>query len=194
MHPARAHARVMRSPEDAPTDADQLIRLGSVASVDLATARCTVKFDDAVESAPVRWIEGRHGATVTWSPPSVGEQVVLLCPAGEIGAGVALRGLACSQFPPADNRAIDLIRFGNGSVLSYDTDANAMAVTLAGGGTLAIAADGGVSIIGSVAIDGDLSVSGTVTASGDVTGSGISLASHTHSGVQSGGSSTGGPQ
>lgn len=184
----------MRSPEDAPTDADQLIRFGSVASVDLAAARCTVKFDDDVESPPLRWLESRHGATSTWSPPNVGEQVVLLCPAGEIGAGVALRGIACSQFAPADDRAIDLIRFGNGSVLSYDTAANALAISLAGGGTVAIVADGGVSITGPVSIDGDLQVTGAITATGDVTGDGISLASHTHPGVQSGGSNTGGPQ
>ncbi len=41
---------------------------------------------------------------------------------------------------------------------------------------------------------GDINVTGTVTATTDVVGGGISLNSHTHSGVQSGGSSTGGPQ
>ena len=41
---------------------------------------------------------------------------------------------------------------------------------------------------------GDVDITGTVTVSDDVIASGISLTGHTHSGVQSGGSSTGGPQ
>jgi phage baseplate assembly protein V len=48
---------------------------------------------------PIRWIERRAGRTRTWSPPSQGEQVVLLCPGGEIGAAVALRGLFSSACP-----------------------------------------------------------------------------------------------
>ena len=41
---------------------------------------------------------------------------------------------------------------------------------------------------------GNATFGGSVTASGDVVGSGISLSTHTHSGVQSGGSNTQGPQ
>jgi len=201
----------MRSPEDAPTDADQLIRFGSVASVDLAAARCTVKFDDDVESGPIRWIETRHGATSTWTPPSVGEQVILLCPAGEIGAGVALRGIACSEFAPADNRAIDLIRFGDEAVLSYDAAAHEMIINLPAGATITATADGGVTINGPVTINGETVVNGnvqvngnvdvsgnvdsggTVTASTNVIGGDVSLKTHTHGGVTTGGGSTGIP-
>jgi len=43
-------------------------------------------------------------------------------------------------------------------------------------------------------ITGDLEVSGTVNAGADVTTNGISLKGHVHSGVQSGSSTTGGPQ
>lgn len=190
----------MRSPEDAPTDADQLIRFARVASVDLGAARCTVEFDDGIESGPIRWVEGRQGTTAIWSPPTIGEQVVLLCPAGEIGAGVALRGISCAEFPPAGNAAIDLVRFGDGAVLSYDADANAMVVNLPAGGTVSIDAAGGVAIAGPVTITGnvditgDVAVSGTLTASTDVVGGGISLKSHRHGGVSTGGGTTGTPQ
>ena len=40
---------------------------------------------------------------------------------------------------------------------------------------------------------GDITVNGKVTATGDVKGQGTSLHTHVHSGVQSGGSNTGGP-
>lgn len=207
----------MRSPEDAPTDADQLIRFGSVASVDLAAARCTVKFDDDVESAPIRWIESRHGATSTWTPPSVGEQVVLLCPAGEIGAGVALRGLSCAAFPPADNRAIDLVKFGDDAVLSYDAAAHEMIINLPAGATITATADGGVTINGPVTINGETVINGQTTVNGDVQvngqvdvsgnigsggtvnasttviGGGVNLKTHRHSGVTTGSGTTGTP-
>lgn len=46
----------------------------------------------------------------------------------------------------------------------------------------------------SVTMSGDLDVTGTVTAGTDVLGGGISLKTHVHGGVQSGGSTTGLPQ
>lgn len=42
-------------------------------------------------------------------------------------------------------------------------------------------------------IKGTVQVQGTITSSGNVTGAGISLNSHRHTGVQAGGSNTGGP-
>jgi phage baseplate assembly protein gpV len=44
-----------------------------------------------------------------------------------------------------------------------------------------------------IALDGDVTVSGTVVAQGDVTGAGISLQTHIHGGVTSGGASTAPP-
>lgn len=45
-----------------------------------------------------------------------------------------------------------------------------------------------------VKLTGNLEVAGNVTAVGEVTGKGIVLSTHTHGGVERGGSSTGGPQ
>lgn len=45
-----------------------------------------------------------------------------------------------------------------------------------------------------VHMTGDLQVDGSITAQGEVTGNGIQLSTHVHGGVQSGGSTTGGPQ
>jgi phage baseplate assembly protein V len=44
-----------------------------------------------------------------------------------------------------------------------------------------------------VQINGNVQVSGTVVAQGNVTGQGTSLRTHTHGGVQPGGSNTGAP-
>ena len=45
-----------------------------------------------------------------------------------------------------------------------------------------------------VSITAPVSITGAVTVDGEVTGNGIALSTHTHSGVTSGGESTGGPQ
>jgi phage baseplate assembly protein V len=191
----------MRTPDDHETDPDSLIRFGSVAAVDLAAARCTVTLDTDVETPPLRWLETRMGKTRVWSPPSVDEQVLLLCPNGELGSGIILRGLSCDAFAPADNREIDLIKFDDDAVVSYDAAAHELKIVLPDGGKLAITAPGGlaitatdgVEITADVTITGDVTVSKTLTASTDVVGGGKSLKSHTHPGVQSGGSSTGAP-
>lgn len=177
----------MRTPEDAPTDPDGLIRLGAIASVDLGAARCTVTMDEGVESPPLRWIETRHGKTRTWSPPAEGEQVVLLCPAGEIGAAVVLRGLCCDNHPVAGNSLKELIRFDDGAEISYDPEAHELEVYLPAGATASIVADGGI------AITGDITLTGKLTASDDVIADGKSLKSHKHGGVQAGGAQTGTP-
>ena len=169
----------MRTSEDTPTDADNLIRLGTIASVDLAAKRCVVALEDGVESPPLRWLERRMGETRTHSPPSVGEEVVLLCPAGEIGGGVVVGGLSNTRFPSPASTAIDLIRFADGAVLSYDPAAHAASLTLPGGGTLNITAD--------------VNVTGTLTATVDVVGGGKSLKGHKHGGVQAGSAQTGAP-
>ena len=178
----------MRTPEDHPTDADDLIRIGTVASVDLAAARCTVLLDDDSETGPVRWIAPRMGAARVWLAPSEGEQVVLLCPAGEVAGALVLGGLVCNPNPAPAASNIALIDFADGAALSYDPASHALTFTLPGGGTLAIVAPGGVSI------EGDVAVTGTVTASEDVIGGGKSLKTHRHTGVQAGGAISGPPQ
>lgn len=50
-----------------------------------------------------------------------------------------------------------------------------------------------VTINGNVEVDGDITASGTITGTTDVVGDGVSLATHTHSGVQTGSGNTGGP-
>lgn len=76
-----------------------------------------------------------------------------------------------------------------------EDDTNAVILTSTDGATRVGVKTGVVTITApSIVINGDVTVSGTITASGDVTGAGISLSTHTHSGVEAGGSSTGTPE
>ena len=71
---------------------DNLIRLGTIAAVDHARALCRVQSGGLLTDW-LPWAERRAGNTRTWTPPTVGEQVLLLCPSGEPGAGIVLTGI-----------------------------------------------------------------------------------------------------
>ena len=53
--------------------------------------------------------------------------------------------------------------------------------------------DGTIELFGNIVQDGSTQLTGTITSAGDITGAGISLSTHTHGGVQTGGGSTGAP-
>jgi phage baseplate assembly protein gpV len=177
------------APEDIPLDPAAMNRVGVVASVDLATARVTVLYGDPdgeeVESPPLRWLMPRSGDTRIWSPPSIGEQGLILAPEGDIAGAVFLPGLT--------------MLFADGARIAYDPEGHVLNAELPEGATVNITADqvnitGPVSISGSVAIDGDVTVSGTLTADTDVVGGGKSLKGHKHTGVTAGGGVSGAPQ
>jgi len=183
----------MREEEDIPADWSTLIRLGTVASVDLAAARCTVRYGDpddedgGSETPPIRWLAMRAGKTRVWSPPSVGEQVLLLSPDAQIAAAVAVTGIVQDAFPAPGDDLTEILHFEDGATIAYDPVAHALSVVLPTGGTAEIEAPGGLTI------RGDVMIEGTVNVSEDVVAAGISLTDHTHGGVQAGGSQTGAP-
>ena len=165
-----------------------MIRYGRVATVDLAAGTCTVECGD-VTTQGVRWQERAAGHTRTWSPPSDGEQVVLLCPDGDVAGAFALRGVTQDAHPLPGTTLAECVLFSDGTRISYDPEAHALSIA-AGTGTVSIIATGGISITGDVAIDGNMTLTGTIEADGDITGAGVSLEHHTHGGVQSGGAET----
>lgn len=184
--------------EDIPADLASLIRIGTVLSVDLAEARCIVRFGDPddpapAQTGPIRWLTPRAGLTRVWSPPSVGEQVLLVCPDGQIGAAVAIAGIVQDAFPPLGSTTAEMIEFADGAKITYDAEASELIAVLPAGGTVDITADGGITLRGDVTIEGSVTVSETLTAAQDVLADGISLKSHKHGEVQAGSAQSGVP-
>lgn len=173
--------------------AGDLIRMGAVHQVDLVTARCRVAITDDLVSGPLPWL-AFAGAFSVWAPPSLGEQVLVVCPEGDLAAGIVIRGAYSETFPANADTDVVHARMKDGSVIMYDPAAHALTATLVAGGTAAIVAPGGVTITGDVAITGNVVVTGQITASDDVKAGSISLKTHKHGGVQGGGAVSGGPQ
>ena len=192
----------MRNSEDIDDRVGELVRYGTIAEVDLAEGKVRVEAGD-VESAWIRWASPRAGATRTWSPPSVGEQVIILSPDGELEGAVALPGIASTAHPPAGDSLRELIKFEDGAELAYDPETHALEALLPEGATVKIVAEGGITldateggltVKGDVSIEGELHATGDIGSDGDVVAGTISLQQHKHGGVSSGGSLTGLPQ
>lgn len=182
----------MTDDEDIPADLSTLIRLGTIVSVTLDSPRCVVRYgdpdtDEECETPPIRWLAGRAGKTRNWSPPSEGEEVVILSPDGQIGNAVALLGLNNDSAPPPGNTPAEVVEYEDGARVGYDPENHALTAILPAGATATIDATGGITIRGDVTIEGKL------TASDDVIGGGKSLNAHIHGAVQSGQSTTSTP-
>lgn len=188
----------MQQQEDIPPDLADLIRLGTIETVDHEARRCIVRYgdvneDDTALTPPIRWVASRSGKTRTYSPPSEGEQVVLLCPYADLAQAVALCGLERDDNPlPADG-VKEITEFEDGARIAYDPEAHALTAVLPDGGTATISASGGITIKADVIIEGNVTLTGQLDAGEDVTTNGISLKSHPHSGVQTGNGNSGGP-
>jgi phage baseplate assembly protein V len=182
-------------------DLGDVANYGRVLEVDHSAGKIRVQLGD-VETGWIRWSTGRAGATRIWSPPSVGEQVAVIAPSGDIEGAFALGGFHSDERPPAGDSSRELIEFGDGAVIAYDPESHALEAHLPAGATVSIiaaggvtidASDGGLSITGDVTIEGELHVTQDIGTDADVTAGTVSLRHHRHGGVQAGGSITAEP-
>lgn len=197
---------------------ENLLRPGTIAAVDHAAARVRVA-SGAITTNWLPWFERRAGNVRTWCPPCVGEQCLVLSPAGDLASGMVLVGLNSDAHPAvSDSNTLARFTFPDGAVIDYDHGAHGLSATLPEGGTATINAPGSITLntplttitgecqvqglltylAGMVGIGGaggvSATIQGKVQVRDDVVANGISLVSHVHSGVQSGPSTTGGPQ
>lgn len=170
-----------------------LMRLGTIESLDLAQGTARVRVGEMV-TGDIPFAGARAGAVRIWSPPSIGEQVVLFCPEGDAEAGIILGALFCDAHPAPASDARHLIDFPDGTRVSYDPDAHKLSIALDGNGTAEISAPGGLTLNADVQLNGKLDATGKITSADDVLGGGKSLKGHQHLQVQPGSGVSGVPQ
>ena len=178
-----------------------IVRPGEVSKVDYKKARIRVKHGD-LESNWIPWAAGRAGGNKIWSPPEVGEQVLMLAPGGDTSRAIALVGIFSDDNPAnGDDGNLFRMTFKNGTVIEYDRDKNELNAKLKSGGKATIVADGGMTIdaSGGLTIKGDITLTGGITMTGDVlmngnllaqghvtslgVGAPVTLSTHLHTGV-----------
>lgn len=163
---------------------ENMIRFGIVTEVDLAStpARCRVQSGKLhTDFLPFR--SGRAGTTSDWDPCTIGEQVIILSPSGETGAGIVIPAIHQASIPAPSNSASEFVRkFPDGAVIKYNHESSHLDVTGIKTGTIqaetSITVDtpdatftGNVQIKGNATVDQRLTYKGGMTGS---TGSGAS--------------------
>lgn len=111
---------------------NNLIRLGTVAEVDYATARLRVQIGELL-TAWLPWLELRAGTTRTWSPPTVGEQVLVLSPGGDLAAAIVIAGIYQQAHPaPSSDPSVIGKWLPDGTRVEYDHSAHTLTVRCVG--------------------------------------------------------------
>jgi len=183
-----------------------IIRYGTVSSVNskLHTVRVSFADKSGVISHSLPMLAPGSLKNKYYHLPDVGEDVLCLFLPNSIQRGFVVGSFYnVNNAPPVTSGDKDHVTYSDGTVMEYDRSTQTMTVNCKG--TVNVTAASGVNIIGNVTITGNIAVNGgitttgnmatngSITASGNVTAGGISLESHTHGGVQSGGSNTSGP-
>ncbi|MFG0467025.1 phage baseplate assembly protein V [Pseudomonas putida] len=171
---------------------ENIVRFGTIEAVQMQPPRVQVKSGN-ITTAWRPWLNLRAGADREWDPPTIGEQVVLLSPSGNLAQGVVLTGLF-SDLIPANGERDGLHRrtYRDGAVIEYDSIAHRLRAILPEGGITDLTSTGGINITGPINHVGDYTqqgnqaVTGTVTVSEDVIAADISLRNHRTKGVTPG--------
>jgi phage baseplate assembly protein V len=115
-----------------------MIRFGTIAEV--ANGRARVRLSPKLTTTWLRWAALRAGDARSWWPPSVGEQVVLLSPGGDLTAGVIVPAIYSNAFPaPSDNPTLHTTHYPDGAVVQYDYQAHTLGATLPDGTSVTVA-------------------------------------------------------
>lgn len=173
------------------------LEYGEVTAIDQKTCRLRVRLDDR-DGLQTYWLNipqrNTQGTQRRPLMPELGEQVAVLLDADGVG-GVYLGGIySTAEPPPVVDEDTDYVRFGDGTVMSYDRAAGVMTVN--GVGTLIlmcgrdITIESGESVLvvapsvtldsSQVTLNGDLQVIGNINATGAILDSGGNSNHHKH--------------
>lgn len=198
-----------------------LIRTGKIAEINADKVR--VRFSPSLLTTWLQWVALRAGDVIDWCPPSVGEQVIVFSPNGDLTQGKVLAGLFSAESPaPQTSLKIRSIHYPDGAVVLYDFGKHSLSAILPAGSSALVKADevtadapqttctGDVTIKGNLVVEGfsalnngakvqggdggaAMVIEGDVTATGDVKAGDISLRNHPHGEIKRGDEKSGAP-
>ncbi len=109
-----------------------LIRIGTIETIDAEHARVRVKSGENL-TGWLPWITGRAGTTKDWNPPTIGEQIVLLSPSGDLAQAIVLGSLNSDEHPAPKNSG-DCYHhvMPDGTFLTYNHVAHSLLIEVLG--------------------------------------------------------------
>ncbi|MFM0647240.1 phage baseplate assembly protein V [Paraburkholderia bryophila] len=114
-----------------------IVQAGLIDEVQYDPPRCRVRNGEWV-SALLPWKTLAAGRVRTWSPPSVGEQAVVLAPSGTLAGGFVLAGFYSDMHGGANGHSANLTAtdYPDGAHEHYDHDAHEYVFSVPAGGRI----------------------------------------------------------
>lgn len=152
-----------------------MIIFGVVAEVDHKAARVRINSGD-LKTDWLPWLVQSAGEVRSWRAPSIGEQVVLLSPGGDLAGGVVLMGIySNARVAPSDKPNLDTIHYPDEAVIAYDHDKHKLIATLPEDSSVIITATKLTVIADLVTLDAaDTICTGNLTVTENLTVNGLS--------------------
>lgn len=161
-----------------------LIRTGIVAEVDHEAERARIQTGENL-TGWVRWTTSRAADTHEWNPPVIGEQVLLLCPSGDLDQGIILASLTSrTQPPPSRSPDVHRHQYPDGSFAEYNHQTHQLSLTIKGSVQLTVEGNCSATVGGNL----QANVTGTTTLTGkkDINVSGPNIKLNDGKGVVTG--------
>ena len=132
------------------THFENLIRPGTVAEFDPATARCRVHTGNLLTTR-LPFFTFNAGEDSTWHPHSLNEQYLILYPSGNPETRFVLIGLYSDRYPASDHSPTrHRCQYRGGAIVDYHTATLTLTATLPDGGQIVATAPGSTRLIGEV--------------------------------------------
>ena len=113
-----------------------LVRVGKIAELDEANARVKVS-TAGLTTDWLPWGAARAGKTRQWSPPQVGEQVVIASPYGDMAQAVVIGSLFQDDSPaPAASKDQETTVYPDGARQDYNSASHTFTLEVPAGGKI----------------------------------------------------------
>ena len=117
---------------------NNVVRIGTIKQLDLANARAKVSVAGCTTDW-LPWGTNRAGKRRDWSPPVIGEQVVLFAPYGDLGQAVIGPSIFQDDHAaPAASADQETTVYPDGTTVDYNSASNTLTITVAGSGNVII--------------------------------------------------------
>lgn len=151
---------------------ENLLRTGTVAEIQHGKPpRVRVK-SGGLDTDWLPWAERRAGGTRTWSPPAIGEQVLLFCPSGEPRNGIVLCGIPSDDNDTPSHSADETVTlYPDGATTTYNHDTG----TLLLAGIQKVIVEAATSVLvkcPDTTFEGDVTVKGLLSYQNGIAGQG----------------------
>lgn len=146
------------------------IRIGTVTELHAGNALCRVSSGEIITDW-IPWLSSRAGPGVrTWAAPEVGEQVLFVCPAGDLGQAVIVGSIYSDDHPaPADREEVLRSEFADGTTIEYDRGGSVLTINVGTGRVIVNCQRAAVHAAASVFIDAPtVHATGSISAEGNL--------------------------